>query len=295
MIKLSSRTKILVRKALEEDLGTGDITTDCLVPRNLRAEASITAKSGGLLCGGEVVREVFHSVDSSLAVKQNVPDGKRISKGKVVFQIRGRASSILKAERVALNFLGPLSGIATLTHQFVQKIKGTRSGIYDTRKTTPLWRELEKYAVKTGGGKNHRFGLWDEILVKDNHWFAIWDLLEKTRCRYFGQKMKRALRREKVPVEVEVENLGQLIHFLEGDFLPGRILLDNFSVSELKRAVGLVRKRKLKISLEASGGITLHNVRKVAQTGVERISVGALTHSAPVLDFSLKLVRRFSS
>ena len=295
MFVISTKTKFLIRKALKEDLGTGDVTTGAFIPNGLFGEASIIAKSEGVLCGGLVVKEVFRVVDPRLKVVQKVSEGSFLTKGKRVFLIRGRASSILKGERVALNFLGHLSGIATVAHRFAQAVKGTQSKIYDTRKTTPLWRELEKYAVKTGGGKNHRFGLWDEILVKDNHWFAIRSMLEKTHCCYFSQRMQPLLKRRRIPVEVEVASITELKHLLGGDFLPDRILLDNFSVSKLRQAVETVRKKRLKVLLEASGGITLKNVRQVAKTGVGRISVGALTHSAPAFDFSLKLIRCFTS
>src|SRR3989338_5776396 len=173
MLKISNRSHSLIRQALQEDIGKGDVTTNVLIPAALSGGASIVAKEGGILCGGSVVQEVFRTVDPRLNVSQKVSDGTHVSKGKKVFVIRCRVASILKAERVALNFLSRLSGIATLTRKFVLETKGTRAKIYDTRKTTPLWRELEKYAVRTGGGESHRFGLWDEVLVKDNHWIAL--------------------------------------------------------------------------------------------------------------------------
>ncbi|MBI4372845.1 MAG: carboxylating nicotinate-nucleotide diphosphorylase, partial [Candidatus Omnitrophica bacterium] len=241
---MKPQIRSLIRQALREDIGSGDLTTKALVPPDLSGTAYIQAKSNGILCGGEVVKEVFRLIDSRLKVAQTVSDGGCVSKGKKVFILKGRLSSILKGERVALNFLGHLSGIATLTYQFAAKIKGTRAKIYDTRKTTPLWRELEKYAVRTGGGVNHRFGLWDEILVKDNHWAAIRPLLEKTRCRYFGERLESALARKKVPVEIEVASLRELSHLLEGKFRPDRILLDNFSVRDIKHAVKFVKKMR---------------------------------------------------
>ncbi|MBI4358602.1 MAG: nicotinate-nucleotide diphosphorylase [Candidatus Omnitrophica bacterium] len=337
MLKISNRLRSLIHQALHEDLGKGDITTNVFIPAALRGEAFIKAKAEGVLCGGFVVREVFRAVDPHLKVLEKMKDGARVSKGQIVLVIRGRVVSILKAERVALNFLSHLSGIATLTRIFVLKAKGTRAKIYDTRKTTPLWRELEKCAVKTGGGENHRFGLWDEVLVKDNHWRAMRRLLEKTHCRYFKERLVGAglvpahgrpfakilaksvrtnlaafclpeqqkllcgtaplcggqgaplQKRRRIPVEVEVESLAELVHLLEADVRLDRILLDNFAVSDLKKAVLLVRKANPEIKLEASGGITLKNVKAVAQTGVHRISIGALTHSASSLDFSLVL------
>ncbi len=298
--KITPPLRSLLRKALTEDLGSGDVTTQRLIPRNLRGEAVIVAKEDGIFSGGPVAAEIFRLRDPSLNLKILRQDGLRIQRGEKVIKISGRLSSILGAERVALNFLGHLSGIATLTGRYVEKVKGTRAKIFDTRKTTPLWRALEKYAVRCGGGENHRMGLWDEILVKENHWRAIWEFLERSRCRYFGERMKPVLTRRKIPVEIEVQNLRELAHLLEGTFVPDRILLDNFSLRELRRAVLFVkgldfvlrkryRIRRKRPVLEASGRIHLGNVRQAARTGVDRISVGALTHSAPALDFSLKL------
>ena len=301
-LEITPELRSLLKKALREDAGTGDITTQTLIPRDQRGEAWIVAKETGVFSGGPVAKEVFRLRDKRLRVSLLVSEGSRIKKGQKVMKIKGRVRPLLEAERVALNFLGHLSGIATLTRSFVDKIRGTRTKILDTRKTTPLWRELEKYAVRSGGGANHRFGLWDEILVKDNHWRAIWELLNKTQCRYFNRRFNPVLKRRKIPVEIEVRNLRELAHLSEGTFVPDRILLDNFSVKELRRAVLFVqgfyailktryripRKRPL---LEASGGITLANVRAAAQTGVDRISIGRLTHSAPALDFSLNLKR----
>jgi nicotinate-nucleotide pyrophosphorylase (carboxylating) len=286
---ISNATRNLLRNALREDIGTGDVTTQVLVPRNLRGRAWIKAKSNGLMCGGPVVREVFRLVDSRLRVTQAIGEGKRVKKGAKLFTIRGRLSSILTAERVVLNFLGHLSGIATLTNQFVSRVRGTRARILDTRKTTPSWRDLEKQAVRAGGGENHRFGLWDEMMVKDNHWNAMNGLLERTRCRYFGSQMRKYLKRKRIPVEIEVRRLRELQHLLQGDYFPDRILLDHFSVAQLKKAVSFVRKRRRRPKLEASGGITLANVRAIARTGVDRISVGAITHSASALDVSLTI------
>ena len=299
---ISCSTRLLIRKALREDIGRGDLTTKVLIPSSLAGKAYIKAKSEGILCGTAVVRQVFRAVDRKLWIAVKIPDGARVTKGKQVITVRGRAASILKAERVALNFLGRLSGIATLTSEFVRRVRGTRAEIFDTRKTTPLWRALEKYAVRCGGGQNHRFGLWDEILVKDNHWIAMMPSLrggpKGRRSNLAAQRLLRALRalamtgKKKIPVEIEVGNLRELTHLLKGNFVPDRILLDNFSSSKLRRAVRQVHNSGWKYQLEASGGITLRNVRKVARTGVDRISVGALTHSASALDFSLSLRSR---
>lgn len=292
-MNISRRTCQLVHESLREDIGRGDMTTKLLVPNQLKGEAFIEAKANGIVCGGPVVKEVFRAVDPGLKVRQKISDGKSVSKAKQVFLVSGRVASILKAERVALNFLSHLSGIATMTHQYVNKVKGTRTGIYDTRKTTPLWRELEKYAVKTGGGKNHRFGLWDEVLVKDNHWVVI---RRQGQVHKALQDLSLKLKTSKCPIEIEVASLRQLTELLRGKFLPDRILLDNFSVPALKRAVHMVRRFHINVGarhalplLEASGGVTLKNVRQIAQTGVDRISIGALTHSVPALDFSLEV------
>ena len=291
MFKISKEIRFLIQKALREDIGKGDITTETLIPRTLSGKAHIHVKQKGILCGGPIALEVFRQVDSKLILKQKVRDGQKVQKGQVVLFVKGKVQSILKGERVALNFFGRLSGVATLTHEFEKRIRGTHAGIYDTRKTTPLWRELEKYAVRCGGGQNHRFGLWDEILVKDNHWYAVRKLLQKTHCRYVGDRLKSKLRKGKIPIEVEVASLKQLSHLLSGDFAPDRILLDNFSVRNLKKAVQMVKRKHQKILLEASGGIALSNVREVAKTGVDRISIGAITHSAPALDVSLTIDR----
>ncbi len=284
-MKISEKTRRLIHESLREDIGREDITTRLLVPKELKGEAMIDAKANGILCGGLVVKEVFRFIDSKLNLQQEVSEGSSFSKGKKIIRISGKISSILKGERTALNFLSHLSGIATITNQYVQKIKGTRARIYDTRKTTPLWRELEKYAVITGGGKNHRFGLWDEVLVKDNHWVAIQKAWQKNPFL-----LKEKLGKRKVPIQIEVGNLKELSCLLNGNFMPDRILLDNFSMRNLKEAVKMTRKRKHGILLEASGGITLRNVAAVAKTGVDRISIGALTHSAPAIDFSLTVL-----
>ena len=314
-----SQIRSLLRMALKEDLGAGDLTTRALILRNQRAEAHVIVKESGIFSGGLVAREVFRLRDASIQVKLLAREGARLKKGQKVIFLRGRTQPILEAERTALNFLGHLSGIATLTRQYVEKIRGTKAKIYDTRKTTPLWRDFEKCAVRSGGGVNHRFGLFDEVLVKDNHWAAL-----KTKGarpllhlgerlvgaglvparEVFGRPQGAPLRtRRKVPIEIEVRNLRELAHLLEGNFVPDRILLDNFSIRELNRAVLFVKGldqvlrsryhlRRRVPELEASGGIDLSNVRAVALTGVDRISIGRLTHSASALDFSLNLVRR---
>ena len=286
---MTEEIRDLLRRALREDIGRGDVTTEALIPRHQRGEAVIVAKERGIFCGGTVAQEIFKLRDASLKIRLDAKDGSRIRRGQTVLAVRGRIRPILEAERVALNFLGRLSGIATLTRTFVDRIRGTKAKILDTRKTTPLWRGFEKYAVRCGGGENHRSGLWDEVLVKDNHWAAIWQILDETRCRYFAKKL-RPFQHRRIPIEVEVQSLKELAHLAEGTLVPDRILLDNFTIKELRRAIlfvnGLRRKKPL---LEASGGIHLTNIRQVASTGVDRISIGRLTHSAPAIDFSLKI------
>ncbi len=280
MFHLDFKIKSLVRIAIREDVGSGDITTHALIPKTLRARGVIVAKSRGILAGQAAASEVFRAVDPSLKLKWRKKDGAVLKSGGTVCLVSGRAASILKAERVALNFLSHLSGVASLTHEFVQKIKGTKAKIYDTRKTIPLWRSLEKYAVRAGGGTNHRIGLWDQGFVKDNHWELIQD----------AGKIARTIQKSKAKrwiVEISKNNLGALETILKGK--PGVILLDNFSSIELEGIVKSIRRRSKNVLIEASGGIRLQNVRQIAKTGVDRISIGAITHSVPAIDFSLEI------
>lgn len=290
-LNLSKTTKDLIRAALREDVGRGDITTEALIPADLEGEAEIDSKKTGVICGGPVIRELFHDLNPKIQVIQKVQDGSVVRKGQKVFTLKGPIRSILEGERVALNFLGYLSGISTFTYQFVQKIRGTKSKILDTRKTTPLWRELEKYAVRCGGGVNHRLGLWDEVLVKDNHWLSIRKLLKKDSHTYFYHQLKMTFSGTKIPISVEVESVDELKELLKGDLVPKCVLLDNFTVPELRKAVKVTRETFPGLLLESSGGVKLHNVRKIAKTGVDRISIGALTHSSTFLDFSLHITR----
>ena len=266
----------LIDIALAEDLGSGDLTTEAVVPDGAQARARINQKAPGVIAGLRVARTVFERLDSELVFVAHCPEGNWREAGAVA-EITGAAASILAAERVALNFLGRLSGVATLTARYVHAVEGTGARILDTRKTTPGLRELEKAAVRAGGGVSHRSGLYDAILVKENHAALAGGVGEATRL---------ALERAPAGVMVEVEcaTLGEV----EAAVAAGvpRILLDNMGVDELRRAVELAAGRA---ELEASGGITLDSVRAVAETGVDFISVGALTHSAPALDVSLLL------
>jgi nicotinate-nucleotide pyrophosphorylase (carboxylating) len=266
----------LIDAALAEDLGPGDLTAAAVVPEGTRARATIEQKAQGAIAGLEVAAAVFHRVDESLHFEPLCSEGEW-GEGGPVAEVDGDARAILAAERTALNFLGRLSGIATLTLRFVHAVEGTGVRILDTRKTTPGWRALEKRAVATGGGTNHRQGLYDAILVKENHAAIAGGVTEAAR---------RAIARAPAGVVVEVEcaTLADVEAALDAG--AGRILLDNMTPDELRSAVAL---RGGRAELEASGGVTLENVRDVAETGVDFISVGALTHSAPVLDLSLLL------
>jgi len=272
----------LIQVALEEDVGEGDWTTEWTVPASRRCEAEIVAKQALVQAGGDCVRDVFRVVDPDLEVDQLVADGARVEPGTVLARVRGRARSVLVGERTALNFLGRLSGVATLTRRFVDAVAGTGARIIDTRKTTPGWRLLEKAAVRSGGGANHRLGLHDMILVKDNHADA---------CGGVAQAARAVLERNDrgLAIEVEVRSLAELDEVL--GLGVDRVLLDNMSPDALRAAVARVRALgEDRPETEASGNVTLANVRTVAESGVDLISVGALTHSAPCADVSLRIV-----
>ena len=272
----------LIERALAEDLGDGDLTTQAVVPDGARGRAVIRQKEPGVVAGLGVARKVFERVDPELAFVAHCPEGKWREAGAVA-EITGSAASILAAERVALNFLGRLSGVATLTARYVRAVEGTGARILDTRKTTPGLRELEKEAIRAGGGVSHRSGLYDGILVKENHVVLAGGVGEAARHALEGAPgLARAAGRASILVEIECATLGEVQDAVAAG-LP-RILLDNMSLDELRHAVELADGRA---ELEASGGITLETVRAVAETGVEYISVGALTHSAPALDVSL--------
>ncbi len=272
-----------VKSALREDVGSKDLTTSALISKNMAAKADIEFKEKAILCGMDVIERVFRLIDENLRFLPVAKDGEVIEKGREIAYLEGSAASILTAERTALNFLSRLSGVATLTREFVEKIKGTPAKIFDTRKTTPNLRILEKYAVHIGGAENHRFGLYDQVLIKDNHLKtlrkeALMDIVFKAR--------KGVLRR--TILGVEVKNMIELSEALKSK--PDYILLDNMSVAEVKEAVDLRKKYGSKVQLEVSGGIRLENVLDYARTGVERISVGQLTHGAPSVDVSLDIV-----
>ena len=272
----------LIRGALDEDVGRGDITSEALFPSSLKGRAQIVAREEGLLAGVEVAKEVFRlSSSGSMKFSRSLKDGDLVGPKKAVLIMEGGASSILRGERVALNFLSRLSGIATLTRKYVDLVKDLEVRILDTRKTSPHLRVLEKYAVKTGGGVNHRFGLDDGILIKDNH-IKI--------CGGVGEAVKRA-RKNLSPllkIEVEVENLAQLEEAIAAG--ADIIMLDNMGKGKMREAVSRIRSHEKHILIEASGGINLENVRNVAETGVDFISVGGLTHSVASLNFTLEMM-----
>jgi len=272
----------IVRNALAEDLSFGDVTTDAIIPPDLEGRALIVARTEGIVAGIDVAREVFLQVDPSLRFEAFVPDGGKVRKEDVVATIEGKVASILKAERTALNFLGRLSGIASETARYVEATGGTKARMTDTRKTTPGIRLLEKYAVRMGGGKSHRPHLGEAILIKDNHLAAL---------RVLGLGLKEAIERacegSALKVEVEVESVDEARQALEAG--ADIIMLDNMPVRDMRKVVELNQGRAV---VEASGGITLDNVRSVAESGVDLISVGALTHSARALDLSIELERR---
>lgn len=268
-----------VEQALAEDLGTrGDLTTDATVPAHAMAAATFGARREGVIAGLAVAEAAFQAVDPRVVFKAEARDGDRVAAGAVVGRVAGPARALLSGERVALNFLCHMSGIATLTRRYVDAVAGTRARIADTRKTTPGLRVFEKYAVRCGGGSNHRSGLHDAILIKDNHIVAAGGVAAAIAAA-------RAHAGHMVKIEVEVDDLATLAIALEQPI--DAVLLDNMDTATLRKAVGMVAGRAL---TEASGGVTLETVRAIAETGVDLISVGALTHSAPILDLGLDFV-----
>lgn len=284
----------LVKAALAEDIGRGDLTSlGCLEPDPMKAE--IVAKSNGVLSGVRPALLAFEIVDSANKVEFVKKAGERFVKGDVIARIDGFNQTVLSSERVALNFLGHLSGIATLAAAFVERVKGTRARILDTRKTTPGWRCLEKMAVVHGGGANHRFGLYDMMLIKDNHIASAGSITNAvTRAREFlgtgDFRLQFETDADQIQIEVEVTTEKELTEAIEAGV--NRLLLDNQTVESLAKMVELARKLNSSVELEASGNVTLDTVAAIAGTGVDFISVGALTHSAPTSDFSLKVTDR---
>lgn len=278
----SSKIKNIIKTALEEDIGTGDLTANAVLKAGIKGTAEIIAKENFVVAGLPIAEEVFRQIDKKIVFKSLVKDGEKIKKGQRVAEVKGNLKTLLTGERVALNFLQRLSGIATLTYQFVEKVKGCDVKILDTRKTTPGLRVLEKYAVRCGGGFNHRFGLYDEILIKDNHIAAaggIKNAISQVRKSYPKKK-----------VEVEVKNFKELKEAVDAKV--NIIMLDNMKPSQMKKAVSFMLALQPPTLIEASGGINLKNVREIANTGVDFISIGALTHSARAVDMSMEIVKQ---
>jgi nicotinate-nucleotide pyrophosphorylase (carboxylating) len=270
-----------IAAALKEDIGNGDITTEFFVSEALHATGRIVVREPAIVAGTGTATEVFQKVDSATGIQTLHPDGDAVVAGDVIIELRGKARSILKAERVALNFLQRLCGVATLTRQFVDAVGNHPAKILDTRKTTPGLRALEKAAVVAGGGINHRSGLFDMVLVKDNHLAALGGLSG------FADQIRR-LRKERpnIRIEVEADDLEQVRAFVEIDGIDA-ILLDNMEPAQIREALALRRNH---FKFEASGGITLKTVRRIAATGVDYISIGALTNSAPAIDLGLEMI-----
>lgn len=281
----------VVKEALAEDIGRGDLTSiACLEPNPIKAR--LIAKQSGVLSGMATVLFVFDKVDSANRITQHVHDGEHFEKGALIFEVDGFNQTVLASERVALNFLAHLSGVATLTSRFVQLTAGTQAKILDTRKTTPGMRHLEKMAVRHGGGVNHRMGLYDMILIKDNHIASAGSIASAVQlAREYLQsrdfRIQFQTEASKILIEVEVTNEAQLREAI--DSRVDRLLLDNQTVESLGRLVQLARSLNPAVKLEASGNVSLETVAQIASTGVDFISVGAITHSAPVVDFSLQV------
>ncbi|MBI4699418.1 MAG: carboxylating nicotinate-nucleotide diphosphorylase [Nitrospirae bacterium] len=286
MPAVNNQTDSILLNALREDIGSGDVTTSAIIPEDHRSQAVLIAKEAFLLAGLPYAEAVFRLVNPALKFKANKKDGDKINKGDVIAKIVGRTRDLLAAERTALNLLQRLSGIATLTRRFVNSTRGLKVKITDTRKTTAGLRVFEKYAVRTGGGYNHRAGLFDGVLIKDNHVEAA-----------DGIKKAVKLCRENVPhmlkVEVETGNIREVRSALSAG--ADIIMLDNMTLQDMKKAVAIIRSKNLRTHIEASGGINLQNIRAIAGTGVDLISVGALTHSAMAVDISMEIkpLRRF--
>ena len=280
----------LIQLALDEDLvpdiyqGSigdtiidGDITSKATIPTENRFRGFIRAKANGVVAGMPVAAVVFQSIDPTITFRSSLKDGGLVEKGQILAEIQGSGRSLLAGERTALNFLGRMSGIATLTRRFVEAVRGTKAVILDTRKTAPGWRLLDKYAVRCGGGQNHRTGLFDMVLIKDNHISGAGGITPAV-------KRAREMYEKRFPIEVEVKNLVELDEAIKLGV--DRIMLDNMDLETMRNAVQMVKGR---MQVEASGNVSLLNVRQIAETGVDFISSGALTHSAPALDISMKI------
>ena len=282
MLSVHELNDRLIDLAFAEDIGDGDHTTLCCIPADAVSESKLLIKEEGIFAGEEIARQVFHRFDPTLQVEVYIHDGAHVRPGDIVMSVRGKIQSLLQTERLMLNILQRMSGIATMTHRYVQRIEGTGAHILDTRKTTPGMRMLEKQAVKIGGGVNHRIGLFDMILLKDNHIdFAGGIEAAITRCHAYLKAKGKDLK-----IEIEVRNMDELHEVLRVGGVD-RIMLDNFTPDETRQAVSLIDHR---YETESSGGITFDTIRQYAECGVDYISVGALTHSVKGLDMSFKAV-----
>ncbi len=267
----------VIEAALAEDIGSGDITSELLIPEDVQAQMSFIAREGMVVCGTSVPGEVYKQLSSEVEVDEISDDGTLVPAGTVLVKVAGPARKILTGERVCLNIMQRMCGIATITHVYAEAVKGTKATILDTRKTMPGMRQLDKYAVRTGGGRNHRMGLDDMVLIKDNHV----EIGLRTGGLSIGELVAKARHEvaQNIPIIVECDTLEQVAEVIAAK--PDRILLDNMNTRKLKEAVKLVAGR---VPLESSGGVTLEMVREIAETGVDFISVGKLTHSAPAAD-----------
>ena len=288
------KIKDLVQLAIKEDIGDGDITSKIFIPDGFETEGVLIAKESGIVAGLPVAGYVLSQIDENLILTSNIEDGSRVKKGTIIGSVKGLTLSLLSAERLVLNFLQRLSGIATATNRFVERIKGYRTQIMDTRKTAPGWRYLEKYAVRVGGGINHRMGLYDQILIKDNHLKAMGSEKENDAIRRLVRKAREQIENGML-IEVEVEDLCQIKDVVGAGV--DIILFDNMESSKIREAVSMVKEIEKNqgagtgkaILTEASGNITIENVEEYANAGVDRISVGAITHSARALDISFDI------
>ncbi len=269
--------KETIRIAIYEDIGHGDITSLLIVPEYKKAKASIIAKEDLILAGVPFIKEVFNAIDPGVEIQIFFDEGSRVKKGDIIAKISGSARSLLAGERISLNILQRISGIATMTNQYVKKVNGLPVKIADTRKTIPGMRLMEKYGVRIGGGVNHRFGLYDGILIKDNHIKVAGGVKRAIELAKKGHHLLK--------IEVEVKNLDELKEALDAG--ADVIMLDNMSITDMKKAVKIAKGKAI---LEASGNVNLENIRSIAETGVDIISIGALTHSARAVDTSMKIV-----
>ena len=278
-LKITDEVEALIDLALKEDLGeNGDVTSNFILNSDKKGQASIIAKQAGIIAGLPIAERVFQKVNPTLAVQNRVEEGVKVERSEEVVRISGPLGDILTAERTALNFLQRLSGIATLTAEYVRQTGGTQAKILDTRKTTPGFRMLEKYAVRKGGGQNHRFGLYDMVLIKENHISTAGGIINAVQ----QIREQMAAGNLDLQIEIEVRSLTEVEQAL--NLKVDRLMLDNMSLDEIREAVELVND---KVELEVSGGVNLATVKAIAETGVDYISVGALTHSAPAFDLSL--------